>query len=217
METLEQLVVAMQLSAKYKKPTIVARLNKEGYVRGSARGLNASALASFKDYLNSTGLFEYTGGHDNAFGISIANKDLDSFHHIANDELSLYDFGEEFYEVNFTRYAADNDLIDIIYDLGKYKDIWSQQNDEALIHVSDINLTPADIQVIGKNKDTLRFEKNGVVYIKFFAKELIEELNQYDEIKLEVVATANLNTWMGKTTPQLSIKAYEVRDGRFEF
>ena len=55
-------LVAMQLSAKYKKPTIVARLNDEGYVRGSARGLNASELVSFKDFLNSTGLFEYTAG-----------------------------------------------------------------------------------------------------------------------------------------------------------
>ena len=29
----------MQLSQRYKKPTIVARLNPEGYVRGSIRGL----------------------------------------------------------------------------------------------------------------------------------------------------------------------------------
>ena len=210
-------LIAMQLSAKYKKPTIVARLNDEGYIRGSARGLNASELASFKNYLNSTGLFEYTIGHDNAFGISIANKDLDRFHKIANDELSLYDFGEEFYEVNFCRHAFDNDLADIIKDLGQYKHIWSQQNDEALIYIDDIHLTPADIQIIGKNKDTLKFEKNGIVYIKFFAKDLIEELQQHDEIKMEVVATANLNSWMGRITPQLSIKAYEVKDGRFEF
>lgn len=210
-------LVAMQLSAKYKKPTIVARLNDEGYVRGSARGLNASELASFKDFLNSTGLFEYTAGHDNAFGISIANKDLDKFHTIANERLAAYDFGEDFYEVNFCRHAFDADLVDIIYDLGQYKHIWSQQNDEALIYVDDINLTPDDIQVIGKNKDTLRFEKNGIVYIKFFAKDLIEELKQHNDIKLEVVATANLNSWMGRTTPQLAIKAYEVKNGRLEF
>ena len=55
-------LVAMQLSARYNKPTIVARLNDEGYIRGSARGLNKSELKSFKDFLNSTGLFEYTAG-----------------------------------------------------------------------------------------------------------------------------------------------------------
>ena len=55
-------LVAMQLSAKFKKPTIVARLNDENYVKGSARGLNESALESFKDFLDSTNLFEYTAG-----------------------------------------------------------------------------------------------------------------------------------------------------------
>ena len=55
-------LVAMQLSAKYKKPTIIARLNNEGYVRGSSRGINNSELESFKDFMDSTGLFEYTAG-----------------------------------------------------------------------------------------------------------------------------------------------------------
>ena len=72
-------LVAMQLSTLYNRPTIVARLNSEGFVRGSARGLNQSELTSFKDFLNSTKLFEYTMGHDNAFGISIKNSDLAKF------------------------------------------------------------------------------------------------------------------------------------------
>ena len=42
-------LVSMQLSAKFKRPTIVARLNNEGYVRGSARGSNESELKSFKN------------------------------------------------------------------------------------------------------------------------------------------------------------------------
>ena len=54
--------MAMQLSAKYKKPTIIARLNDEGYIRGSSRGINNSELESFKDFMDSTGLFEYTAG-----------------------------------------------------------------------------------------------------------------------------------------------------------
>lgn len=53
---------AMRLAAKYKKPTIVARLNNEGYVRGSMRGLNQSALESFKEFLEESGYFEYVAG-----------------------------------------------------------------------------------------------------------------------------------------------------------
>lgn len=55
-------LVAMQLSAKYKRPTIVARLNDEGMIRGSSRGINNSELESFKDFMDATGLFEYTAG-----------------------------------------------------------------------------------------------------------------------------------------------------------
>ena len=55
-------LVAMQLSAKYKRPTIVARLNKEGYCRGSIRGVSNSELKDFKGFLNETGMFEYVEG-----------------------------------------------------------------------------------------------------------------------------------------------------------
>lgn len=55
-------LVAMQLSAKYKKPTMVGRANNEGMLRGSIRGVSNCELTSFKDYLTSTGLMEYVQG-----------------------------------------------------------------------------------------------------------------------------------------------------------
>ena len=112
------------MASKYNRPTIVARLNDEGYIRGSARGLNQSELKSFKDYLNSTELFEYTIGHGNAFGISIKNSDLAKFHKIANEELARYDFGENVYDVDFEREAYATDIKAIIFDLAQYTNIW---------------------------------------------------------------------------------------------
>lgn len=210
-------LVAMGLSNKYKRPTIVARLNNEGFIRGSARGLSASELTSFKDYLNSTSLFEYTRGHDNAFGISISNKNLSRFHELANSELAHYDFGEDYHEVNFERIAMDADLTALVDDIGIYDFIWSQQNDTPKIHVMDINLRSSDIQIMGKTGNTVKFEKNGITYIKFFANDLIEELRQYQDIKLEVVGTAKLNEWGGRITRQIIIKDYEVKNGECEF
>ena len=67
-------LLAMKLSAKFKRPTIVARLNEEGFNRGSMRGLNQSELVSFKDFLTESGMFEYVQGHDNAAGCSIPNS-----------------------------------------------------------------------------------------------------------------------------------------------
>lgn len=209
---------AMKLAAKYKRPTIVARLNNEGYIRGSSRGLNESALKSFKDFMNQSTLFEYTAGHDNACGISIAQANLDSFNDYANAELADVDFGENWYEINFERFAAESDMTFLISDIAEHEDIFGQGNPEPLIHVTDINVNKTDLAIIGKNADTVRIEKFGITYLKFHAKDMIEELKQYDfPIKLEVVGKANMNEWGGYYTPQIFINDYQISDNTLGF
>ena len=210
-------LVAMQLSAKFKKPTIVARLNNEGYDRGSMRGLNQSELVSFKDFLEQSGYFEYVLGHDNAAGASIRDKDLSDFHKYANEALKDIDFGENVYDVNFIRKAADKDIADIILDLDQYRYLYGQNIDEPLIYISDINLTKNDIQIIGKNADTVKFEKFGITYIKFHAKDLINKLGLYNEMRVELVGRPNVNEWMGNYTPQIMIEDLEVFDSALDF
>lgn len=212
-------LVAMQLSAKYKKPTIVARLNKEGIIRGSARGLNQSELKSFKNFLSDTGLFEYTIGHDNAFGISIPNNKLSKLHEIANEELSFIDFSQNVYDVDFVRQASDNDISDLILDLSNYKYTWGQMNNEPMIAVQDIVIPKTDISIIGKNKNTVKFSYKGVTYIKFFANPLIEEIENWKEptINITIVGKTNLNEWMGHITPQVIIEDYELKKSKLAF
>ena len=210
-------LVAMQLSAKFKKPTIVARLNEEGFIRGSARGLNESELSDFKTFLTDSGYFEYALGHANAFGCSINDKYLSDFHNYANDKLKDIDFGENVYDVNFISSANNKELEKIVNDLGSYPQLWGQHNPEPLIYIKDINLTPNDIQIIGKNKDTVKFEKFGITYIQFHAKQLIEDLSNLNDIKMEIVGKANINEWMGRITPQVFIEGYEISDGTYSF
>lgn len=206
-------MVAMQLSSRHNCPTIVARLNDEGYIRGSARGLNQSELKSFKEFMNETGLFEYTMGHDNACGISILNSNLAKFHAIANEKFKNLDFGESVYIADFARDSYAEDLKAIISDLAQYEFVWGQQNNEPTILITDINLTKSDISIIGKNKDTLRFQVNGITYIKFFAKELIEKINRINGVmRLTIVGTANLNEWNFKITPQVLIKDLDIEE-----
>lgn len=208
---------AMKLSAKFKKPTIVARLNDEGYDRGSMRGLSQSELTSFKDFLEDSKYFEYVFGHDNAAGCSIRDKDLEAFHQYANEALKDIDFGENVYEVDFMRTAAEKDIADIIFDLDKYHNLYGQGLDEPLIYIKDINITKNDIRIMGKNSDTVRIEKFGIAYMKFHAKDLIQELAEYDEIKMEIVGRPNLNCWNDTYTPQIFIDNYTISNGRLEF
>ena len=62
---------AMKLAAKYKRPTILARLNDEGYDRGSIRNVAYCELTDLKKFLNDSGYFECVQGHANSAGASI--------------------------------------------------------------------------------------------------------------------------------------------------
>lgn len=68
-------LIAMKLSVKFQRPTIVARLNSsDNYIRGSLRNFNGSPLEDFKQFLNDSGFFEYAQGHASAAGVSIASN-----------------------------------------------------------------------------------------------------------------------------------------------
>lgn len=210
-------LLAMKLCAKYKKPTIVARLNSEGYDRGSIRNVNNCALTDLKQFLTESNYFEYVQGHANAAGCSIADKDLRAFHEYANEKLKNVDFGEGIYDVNFVKAAVDSDIEDMIFDLYKYEDTWGQNNPEALIYIHDLNITKDDYQILGKYKDTVKITKFGITYMKFFAKDLIQQLSQLNEIKINLVGKPNLNEWSGNYIPQILIENYEIEDGTFGF
>lgn len=210
-------LVAMKLSAKYQRPTIVARLNDEDIVRGSSRGLNESELKSFKAFMDDSGFFEYTAGHDNACGISIPNYSIDAFHKYANKKLEGVDFGENWYEVNFERIAADKDIRELIEDLTEHEDIWGQHNSEPMIHILDLNVSKSDIRVMGKNQDTVKIEKNGVAYMFFKCKDRIKDFEQFKDMKIELVGRANMNEWNGNYTPQIFVTDFEVNDNSLGF
>lgn len=206
-------LIAMQLAAKYKKPTIVARLNEQGFDRGSARGMNQSELRDFREFLLGSGMFEYAQGHANAFGISIPDDKLRDFHEYANEALKDIDFGENVYDVNFVRGAGSKDLYDLVIDLGSQNGIWGQGNAEPVVCVENILCSPRNVRIMGSNQDTLKIEYNGMSYLKFRAKDLIEKINKYPadaQLSITVVGRCNLNEWGGRVSPQLFIDDCEI-------
>lgn len=206
-------LIAMTLAAKFKKPTIVARKNDEEINRGSGRGLNNSELKDFRGLLENSGYFEYALGHSQAFGCSIPDKDLSEFHNWANTELADLNFNENIYDVDFIRTPFDRDLEDLIINFSRNKNIWGTNNEEPVFLIKEIYLSQDDIQVIGSNKDTLKFTKNNITYIKFHAKELIEDLTQYEQnIKMKITGKGNINEWMGNRTAQIFINDYEIEN-----
>jgi single-stranded-DNA-specific exonuclease len=214
-------LVAMRLAAKYKRPTLVGRVNNEGVMKGSIRNPSNSPIVSLKDFLLDSNMFEFVQGHANAAGYALPSKSLTNFHNFANDALSEINFDEKYFDVNFERYAVDPDLKDIINDIGSVEELWGQGNEVTKIHVKSINLTRSDIRVMGARQDTLKFEKNGVSFIKFFAKDMIEEINNIfettDAISIDVVGEPSINEYMGYRNPQIMINSYQISDSKYSF
>ncbi len=210
-------LIAMNILSKYKKPTIVARLDDYGYWKGSARGSNATELKDLKKFFSDSGLFEYTEGHPNAHGISIHTDNVEKLIEYANKELKDVQFNENTYEVDFVFSAKDN-FSDAIMEIGELKEMWGQGIDEPLIVIENIELFPEDVSFIGQNKDTVKFELGSVAFVKFKDSDLVQKIkNLRNGFSLTVVGKANINAWNGNFTPQIMFEDYSIRDTSMDF
>lgn len=205
-------LIAMQLSQKYRRPTLVGRYNpNDGIIKGSARGLNDSDLISLKDFLESTELFEFCEGHANAHGFGIKNSKLTEFHEISDKTLAAYDFGETSLRANFI-FNSGEDIAEMIYELEPLNDTYGTENNEPLVVVENIHLNKASVSIIGQNRNTAKFDYNGITYIMFFAKDFIEEIeNSPNNFDITVAGTPGVNHYNGRTIPQIRFKYYEIK------
>lgn len=210
-------LVAMQLVTKYKKPVCVVRENSDGYLRGSARGINHGPIADLRQFFMDSGFFEYATGHPNAHGVSIHKNSLEGFLKYADEKLKDVDFNENVYEVDLIVDSENSYLSDIITALGELSEIWGQGMEEPLIAIENIHLNKANVQGIGAKKDTVKFTVNGITYIKFKDENLLEKLTANETMKVTILGRANLNEWMGNVTSQIIIENYEIVDTTYEF
>ena len=105
----------MQLLTKYRKPVIVARLNSDGYYRGSARGSSTCGIKDLRKFFEDSEFFEYATGHANAHGISIHQNRIDNFLKWADEQLAHIEFNDKMYEVDFILNAEDSAIKPLNY------------------------------------------------------------------------------------------------------
>lgn len=204
---------AMNVAASHKKPVMLGRLSPDGYLKGSIRGREESELKDFRAFLLESGLMDYVEGHGNAAGFSIKKSNISKLIDYANEKLAHVNFNEGFYEADFVVSGNCSYLGELITDLERGRELWGQGNVEPVIIVENITIDTKDIQVIGTYKDTLKFSFNGITYVKFKAKSLIEDLFlQSGKLNITVAGRGNINTWGGKATPQILLDEIEVKE-----
>lgn len=211
-------LIAMKLCQMYNRPAIVIRLADDDIFKGSFRVNSNSPLANFKDFCTESGLVEYAEGHESAAGIGIAEKNLNKFIKYCNKKLANTNLGENSYLVDF-EFDGNfcSDIESICIDLDAIKNVYGKGVEEPKIIVNKILFTQNDVFIMGKNKDSVKIEKDGIAFVKFKDADFAQKVQSYSIGAITVYGKMNLNQFMGNYTPQVIIEDYELENGRAMF
>lgn len=214
-------LVATQISNKYKRPVLLIRQKEKSTIfGGSARGYEKGVLKDFKQFLQDINQFIFCEGHKNAFGFEIEAEKLIEVNDIINDLLKDVEIDVDEYEVDFIIPSEQFDT-QVIYNIHKLKDLWSNNVEEPLIAITKISVNKEDIQLIGKNKNTLKFKNRNIDFIKFnYSEEEFKKVFNGECFVMEVVGRCSINQWDGKEIPQFIIEDFnilEIKDKEWIF
>lgn len=214
-------VIAIKIAEAHNKPCILLNkyynkdLGKEVY-RGSARNINDSPIENLLSVTKEAGI--QAAGHDNAFGIIDLEPNkieivTNNFNKLLKDV--IYD---SVYKVDYILDLEDVSM-NLILDFASLDKYVGTGIDEPLIAIEDIYLTSGDIEVVGKNFDTIIFNINGIKYVNFKCNEnnplfyFINntwEDNEERGVTINLVGKPSINDYEGILTPQIIIKDIEI-------
>jgi len=202
-------LIAMQLAAAFKKPTLVlAKDSKTKEWSGSGRGINQSDFKNFKDYLNSTGLFIFAEGHQSAFGAAIKDENLQAFIDQSNEDLKEYEFSKA-YKIDL-KYSAREINSNLLAEITVFKNHYAKGFEEPFILIKSVPITKDSLIVMGKNpeKPSIKIMVGDINFVMFSST--IEEVEKIREMKfIDIIGRANENEWNGEISYQIFIEDYE--------
>jgi single-stranded-DNA-specific exonuclease len=203
-------LVANQIAGMFKKPTIILNSDIEGNIRrGSARGYDKGELKDFKSVVLESNVFQSAKGHANAYGVELRTENICLVNESLNEKLKSYSF-DDLYMVDF-ELKADEISDSFIEEISDMSVVWGKDVDEPFIAVLDIPLDQCDIFLLGKGKNTISINHNGISYVLFKTDEdVYNYIDVNKDKKLSVVGRANINHYKGETYPQIVIENFKV-------
>lgn len=187
--------------------------------QGSARGYEATGVTNFKTICEAAGA-EWCQGHENAFGMCLAESQIERF--LAETDTALANISTEpIYYVDYIYNNTDVNPNDILT-IANLKTLWGKDMNEALIAIENLKITKSMITVYKKSGNTLKITlPNNISIMKFLATdEECYELENFEGeyLALNIVGKCNKNEWNGIVSPQIFIIDYEiVGNGKYLF
>lgn len=208
-------VVAMKVADLYNMPCILLRKRDNKKYGGSMRVPHNCPVQNFKDVINACTGFNNCMGHQGAAGVDIdidkielgkrqLNEMLKDVHY---DSTYIVDYILNEYEIDFS----------LMNDLTKLEDYVGYGIPEPLIAIENIKLNKEQIEVIGKNANTISFrsKNDDIKFIMFNAdKQLLhwlsDEWDDNRQITFTVVGMPTINIFNGVKELQFNIKGINI-------
>lgn len=205
-------LVANRIQAQYQHPTLVLREVEEDGVKklkGSGRNYSNCEIEDMRKVCEDTGLTYYAQGHDSSFGCAMPAENEQAFIEATNEVYKDISFIPVYWiDYSWTPGTVDRKRIIDIANLN----IYGQNVPESYVEIHDISLHPSMIQLMGKNKDTIKITlPNGVAIMLFRQSEDLYNQMCEDNMVLDVCGTCNENVWNGTSTPQVMCEEYSLR------
>lgn len=153
--------------------------------------------------------------HANAAGMSIHESNLQKLLDYANSTISE----EGLSNVYFVDYifSADENIVPLLLNIAGNEELWGNDVEEPVVVVEKIPFDNSSLMVMGANKDSSKFNYNGVEYVKFKDSDYVQDFRSHTRGFITVFGKIKKNTWAGRTTPQILIEDYEIEDTSFDF
>lgn len=197
-------LIAGKLLDVFNKPCIVGKEDEDTII-GSLR--SNVPLAS---QINEIGLAKIIG-HEQAAGAFLPIDNIDKLYEYMENVDIHYQPDIEVLQ----SYLTSEVPLSLFGEFIEYNIYDTKYLPKPLFHIKDIHINGNDIQILGKNEKTIKFEYKGVSFIKFQAnKEFKEQLHigKNKQLFIEVIGELDKNVFRNKITNQVIIDKIEVRD-----
>ena len=200
------------------KPTIVGKII-DGEFIGSLR-----SPIPLQENLDKNELIEWCHGHAESAGICIKETNIDNiveYYNGLNLSYSPQIDVLQSYSINnipnylFNEFGANMDVI------------WGKGLEQPKFHIT-LEYNPIDFTIMGKSKTTLKLKQNGIDIMWFFTDKKKKEklkigyINESGDFienpfvdtiyKLEIIGTLGINVWNNRTTNQIIVEDFEVKE-----
>jgi single-stranded DNA-specific DHH superfamily exonuclease len=189
-------LIANKLANKYQRPCCVLFKGLENnniVYQGSARGYEQTGITNFKSICEAAGA-EWCQGHENAFGMCLAEMSIEDFLTKTDAELATIS-AEPIYYVDYIYDNLDVNPSNILT-IANLKGLWGKDMNEPYIAIERLKITPEMVNIYEKTSNTLKISLlNDISIMKFNITneeyELFTTIDGY--IELNLVGTCKQN------------------------